>query len=215
MSIINLSQLTQLKSQSEGNFFNPNQANIFIELQQQLQLIIQQKRLGLPVEPLLDNNPLICNWINQLETIFPNLFQPRKKLFLDFPLKGKLNLDNNKQVWIEANVNVGIAKGKICLFDCSVREPVITWQDQVKLWVSQQYFRTHPHQIKMIIFVLHTNLHTNQGIQKIIINWNTKKQKETENLLINLITKPIKPPQVIKSPHILPNLDEIQEIPIT
>ena len=90
MSIINLSQLTQLKSQSKGNFFNPNQANISIELQQQLQLIIQQKRLGLPVEPLLDNNPLICNWINQLETIFPNLFQPRKKTISRCPSQRKI-----------------------------------------------------------------------------------------------------------------------------
>ena len=166
MSIINLSELNLLKSQSEGNFFNPNEANMSFGLQQQLQLIIQQKRLGLPVEPFLDANPVLGEWINQLETIFPNLFQPRKKLFLDVPLKGKLKLDNQEAVWIEAKINLGIAKGRICLFDCSVRKPVITWQDEVKLWVCQQYFRIHPDQIQMIILILLPN----QAIQKIIFS---------------------------------------------
>ncbi len=111
MPIINLSELTQLKSQSEGNLFNPNQVNISVRLQQQLQLIIKQKRLGLPVEPLLDANPLLAEWINQLETIFPNLFQPRKKLFLDVPLQAKLNHDNQEAVWIQAKVNTGASSG--------------------------------------------------------------------------------------------------------
>ena len=66
------------------------------------------------------------------------------------------------------------------------------------------------HHIKMIIFVLHPN----KAIKKILINWNKKQYKDTEKLLRDLITNPCNTPKPSKSPNILTNVDEIEEIPI-
>jgi hypothetical protein len=64
-------------------------------IQEQLQLAVKQMLMGLPVEPLLDNNPQIQQWVNELKQLSPSLFVPHKKLLPDIPLTAKIDLNSS------------------------------------------------------------------------------------------------------------------------
>jgi hypothetical protein len=94
--MIYLWDLYQKIQEQSGQFLPDFQASKLSEispsLQQQFQLIVKQKQLGLPVESLLADNPLLADWVAQLEQLIPGLFKPNKKLDLDYPLTAKLPL---------------------------------------------------------------------------------------------------------------------------
>lgn len=115
-------------------------------IQQQLQLAVKQMLMGLPVEPLLDNNPQIQQWVNELKQLSPSLFVPHKKLLPDIPLTAKVDLNSslrtnlNQKYYpqhqfkiIEVRAHIGIVKGKPRLFEWAIRHPILSWQDRVKL----------------------------------------------------------------------------------
>jgi len=173
MTLFTLKELALTKSQREGkSYLHAHSPVIPTQTQQQLHLLIKQKRLGLPIQPMLKANPLLSYWIEQLEECFPALFNPKKKLYLDVPLTGKLTLNSQQQYRIQVPINVGYGKERIQLFDWRVELTPGLWTDHLKLWVAHQYFQQQPSQLKMTVFVLHSS----EPLEKITINLGTQPQ---------------------------------------
>ena len=183
MTTINLYDIHLAKQKAKGELFEFNEPIVPSYLQEQLQLLVQQKRLELPIQPLLDANPLLATWIEQLEQLFPNLFNPKKKLAIGLPITSRLKVTDNNCCLVETPINVGISKGKPKLFDWSARYPTINWQDQVKLWAATQYFQINPEQLTMIVFALHPT----EPPQKLHLTWDTNLNRQTTEWLIELL----------------------------
>ncbi|MGK7875391.1 MAG: hypothetical protein AB4426_19450 [Xenococcaceae cyanobacterium] len=211
MQLINLLELSQInREQSRERLTSDKEPLIPEYLQSHLQLIIKQMHMGLSVQPILDNNPLLQQWVDQLQDLSSNLFKPQKKLFIDVPLVAKLNLPNQDK-FIDIRANVGIVKGKPRLFEWAVRHPVISWQDRVKLWVATQYFGLKKSELKMVILALHP---TKQA-EKIIAQWNQKQHQQTQQWLVNLLTNKLNrqsTPKTYSDQENLLNIDEIEEV---
>ena len=211
MQLISLLELSQIKHEQSREFLTLDKEQLVpAYLQSHLQLIIKQMHMGLPVQQILDNNPLLQQWVNQMQDLSPNLFKPHKKLFIDVPLVAKLNLPE-QDIFIDICANVGIVKGKPRLFDWAVRHPVISWQDRVKLWVAAQYFDLKKSDMKMVILALHPS----KSVEKLIAKWNQKQHQQTHRWLVNLLTNQLDP-QSISAIHSdlenLLNIDEIEEV---
>jgi hypothetical protein len=210
MSLITLSELALIKQQTE---FNPEYSFHTINtpnLQQQIKLIIQQKRLGLPLDSILANQPLLKQWLAEIETHIPSIFEPQKKLFLNLPILAKLAINVNQYYIIEIEINLGISRGKILLFEWGIRQPGINWQDRVKLWATSQYLEIEPRTLKLLILALNME----QPLTSTVINWSKIEQEETQEWLLQLLTnKPQKPEFKPESSPVI-NLDAIEEIAI-
>lgn len=171
-------------------------------IQERLQLLVKQMRMGLPVEPILNNYPQFQQWIWQLKELSPTLFMPRKKLLIDIPLATKLELNTPTRERsfstptlkiVEIRANVGIAKGKVRLFEWAIRHPILNWQDRIKLWVATEYFNLQPDALKLIVLALHPS----QKAQKVSFSWDSRQHQQTRNWLIATIaqqtTQPFQP----------------------
>ncbi len=90
MAIITLQELVFLNKQRSSPIsnFQPSESSI---QQQQFQLLVRQKRMGLNIEPLL--NPQLTLWLEQLEHFIPGIFKPRKKIYLNTKWKAQLQID--------------------------------------------------------------------------------------------------------------------------
>ncbi|MEM9540751.1 MAG: hypothetical protein AAGA60_14755 [Cyanobacteria bacterium P01_E01_bin.42] len=209
MPALNLSELSLLKRQAQGKplYFSKSS-----ELQRQLQFIIRQKRLGLPIQSLLKNHPLLDRWIQQLEECFPPLFCPKKKLFLNLPLMSRLYFTSNHYELIEIKANIGFVNNKIRVFEWSVRQPKVNWQDKVKLWVVANYFKIDPNRLKMTIFALHPD----RRVQRIITRSNRRSHYKVERLLKDLLVgKQAKNSRKSIRKYLeLTNIDAIEEVPL-
>ncbi|HAZ46416.1 MAG TPA: hypothetical protein DDW76_32265 [Cyanobacteria bacterium UBA11369] len=163
-------------------------------IQERLQLLVKQMRMGLPVEPILNNYPQFQQWVWQLKELSPTLFMPRKKLLVDIPLTAKLelNIPTRKKSFstptlkiVEVRANVGIVRGKVRLFEWAIRHPILSWQDRVKLWVAAEYFNLQPDDLKLIVLALHPS----QKAQKVSFSWDSKQHQQTRNWLIATIAQ--------------------------
>lgn len=157
-------------------------------LQQHLQLLVKQILMGLPVEPILNSNPQLQQWVNELKELAPTLFLPQRKLFIDIPIQAKLHLRKQGETVkhsspsfkvIQVPANVGFVKGRPKLFEWAIRHPVMTWEDRVKLWVATQFFKIEPEKLQLIVLALHPN----QPAQKVKFVWDTKQHRQTRNWL--------------------------------
>ena len=199
-------------------------------IQEQLQLAVKQMLMGLPVEPLLDNNPQIQQWINELKQLSPSLFVPHKKLLPDIPLTAKVDLNSslltnlNQKCYpqhqfkiIEVRVHIGIVKGKPRLFEWAIRHPILSWQDRVKLWVAAEYFKIQPQELQLIVLALHPT----RAAQKVSFSWDRRQHRKIKNWLLNAIKLETEQ-TFVNSEHFLAgqaeeiataiNLDEIDEV---
>lgn len=199
-------------------------------IQQQLQLAVKQMLMGLPVEPLLDNNPQIQQWVNELKQLSPSLFVPHKKLLPDIPLTAKVDLNSslltnlNQKYYpqhqfkiIEVRAHIGIVKGKPRLFEWAIRHPILSWQDRVKLWVAAEYFKIQPQELQLIVLALHPT----RAAQKVSFSWDRRQHRQIKNLLLNAIKLETEQ-TFVNSEHFLAaqaeeiataiNLDEIDEV---
>ena len=79
MAVITLKELVFLNRQRSSPLGNFQTSKRAIQ-QQQFQLLVRQKRMGLNIEPLL--NPQLALWLEQLESFIPGIFEPRKKIYL-------------------------------------------------------------------------------------------------------------------------------------
>jgi len=199
-------------------------------IQEQLQLAVKQMLMGLPVEPLLDNNPQIQQWVNELKQLSPSLFVPHKKLLPDIPLTAKVDLNSslltnlNQKYYpqhqfkiIEVRAHIGIVKGKPRLFEWAIRHPILSWQDQVKLWVAAEYFKIQPQELQLIVLALHPT----RAAQKVSFSWDKRQHRKIKNWLLNAIKLETEQ-TFVNSEHFLGaqaeeiataiNLDEIDEV---
>lgn len=199
-------------------------------IQEQLQLAVKQMLMGLPVEPLLDNNPQIQQWINELKQLSPSLFVPHKKLLPDIPLTAKVDLNSslltnlNQKCYpqhqfkiIEVRAHIGIVKGKPRLFEWAIRHPILSWQDRVKLWVAAEYFKIQPQELQLIVLALHPT----RAAQKVSFSWDRRQHRQIKNWLLNAIKLETEQ-TFVNSEHFLAaqaeeiataiNLDEIDEV---
>ena len=199
-------------------------------IQEQLQLAVKQMLMGLPVEPLLDNNPQIQQWVNELKQLSPSLFVPHKKLLPDIPLTAKVDLNSslltnlNQKCYpqhqfkiIEVRAHIGIVKGKPRLFEWAIRHPILSWQDRVKLWVAAEYFKIQPQELQLILLALHPT----RAAQKVSFSWDRRQHRQIKNWLLNAIKLETEQ-TFVNSEHFLAaqaeeiataiNLDEIDEV---
>ena len=199
-------------------------------IQEQLQLAVKQMLMGLPVEPLVDNNPQIQQWVNELKELSPSLFVPHKKLLPDIPLTAKVDLNSslltnlNQKYYpqhqfkiIEVRAHIGIVKGKPRLFEWAIRHPILSWQDRVKLWVAAEYFKIQPQELQLIVLALHPT----RAAQKVSFSWDRRQHRQIKNWLLNAIKLETEQ-TFVNSEHFLAsqaeeiataiNLDEIDEV---
>ena len=200
-------------------------------IQEQLQLAVKQMLMGLPVEPILYNNPLIQQWVNELKKLSPSLFLPHKKLLCDIPITAKIDLipslyrTNTRHKYpqkpqfkvIELRANVGIVRGNPRLFEWAIRHPILSWQDRVKLWVAAEYFKIQPQDLQLIVLALHPT----RAAQKVSFSWDRRQHGQIKNWLLNAIKLETEQ-TFVNSEHFLGaqaeeiataiNLDEIDEV---
>lgn len=176
---INFYQLSSLQAQSQ------NTSYVASNLTNQLKQIVHQIRLGLPVEKLLQNNLEIAAYITQLRELAPQLFNPRKQVYIDFPLTVKLEIDEYQTNWLEIPVSVGLKKdGTPLLIEWGQREAFMNWQDRVKLWATVEYWQVQPEQLKLLLFGFEQEtIPTKQTF-----SWSAKEHQTTQEWLIKLIT---------------------------
>lgn len=227
MHLLTLSALHEIVS---SNSITNTSPLVPAYIQEQLQLAVKQMLMGLPVEPLLDNNPQIQQWVNELKQLSPSLFVPHKKLLPDIPLTAKVDLNSslltnlNQKCYpqhqfkiIEVRAHIGIVKGKPRLFEWAIRHPILSWQDRVKLWVAAEYFKIQPQELQLIVLALHPT----RAAQKVSFSWDRRQHRQIKNWLLNAIKLETEQ-TFVNSEHFLAaqaeeiataiNLDEIDEM---
>ena len=204
-------------------------------LQEDLQLLLKQMLMGLPVEPILDSHPQYQQWVFQLKELSPTLFLPQRKLFVDIPLQAKLDLTKRRVTEknpspspspslrrvteensspspspsfkvIQIRANIGLVKGTTKLFEWAIRHPVLTWQDRVKLWVAAEFFEIDPHKLQLIVLALHPT----RPAQKIQFAWGSKQHRQVKNWLLTAIEQETKQTVIKVNGNHKTNLEEVE-----
>ena len=175
------------------------------------QLLMKQLFLELPVQPLLDAHPLIAQWVAEVQEQLPEIFQSRKKLWIDAPMVAPLTTGDTP-IFIQVQVNYGLRRGMPRLYEWAIRSPKPTWQDAVKLWVMAVHYAIPPKKLSLIILALHPSL----PAQKLRLQWDQTQQDQTQEWLMQLLTQPtnIPVPEIHTNTDysLLLNLDAIPEV---
>ena len=177
------------------------------------QLLMKQLFLGLPVQPLLNAHPLIARWVAEVQELVPELFQGRKKLWIDAPMIAPLTTGDTP-IFIQVQVNYGLRRGIPRLYEWAIRSAKPTWQDAVKLWAMSVHYAIPPEKLSLTGLVLHPVL----PAQKLRLQWDQTQQDQTQQWLIQLLTQTINLP--VPEVHtntdysVLLNLDAIPEVPL-
>ena len=175
------------------------------------QLLMKQLSLGLPVQPLLNAHPLIARWVAEVQELVPELFQNRKKLWIDMPMIAPLRTGDTP-IFIQVQVNYGLRRGMPRLYEWAIRSAKPTWQDAVKLWVMAVHYAIPPEKLSLIVLALNPSL----PAQKLRLQWDQTQQDQTQQWLMQLLTQSTSPPclDVHKEDDysLLLNLDAIPEV---
>jgi hypothetical protein len=147
MAVITLKELVSLNRQRSSPLadFQPSELST---QQQQFQLLVRQKRMGLNIEPLL--NLQLALWLEQLANLIPGIFEPRKKIYLGSRWKAQLQI-GEANYWLEVPINAGVVKNKVRLYEWRIGSAELNWSDRVKLWVACRYLQYRPEDLWMII----------------------------------------------------------------
>jgi len=176
-------------------------------------LLMKQIFLGLSVQPLLSAHPLIARWVAEVKELVPELFEERKKLWIDAPMIAPLTTDGTP-IFIQTHVSYGLRRGTPRLYEWAVRPAKITWQDAVKLWLMAIHHAIPPETLSLIVVALHPTL----PAQKLRLQWDEIQQNQTQQWLIQLLTQPtdLQSPQIHNNTDysLLLNLDTIPEVPL-
>ncbi|MDX2241575.1 MAG: hypothetical protein NW224_12900 [Leptolyngbyaceae cyanobacterium bins.302] len=175
--LITISDLHRI--QSDRNQQISSYADRNSHLQEQLQQVIHQWHLGLPIQLFLDADPVLAQLVYQVQTLLPNLFKPNKKLYLHTPISTILNVEAIAHT-IQVDVNLGFRHGIPKLFEWGVRSPELNWRDLVKLWTVAQHFAIAPSDLKLIVIALHPD----QMAQKVVHIWNDELHQQTQEWLM-------------------------------
>jgi hypothetical protein len=158
------------------NLQPPLRSSQFQSLQERLQLAIRQQQMGLPIQPLLDNDPTLKSLVKQVQRSLPNALQTSKRLKLHHLISAHL-ID---RVYVQIEINVGFHQGSPKLFEWAIREPDLNWVDQIKLWAATQHYEVAPNQVKLIVLALHPN----RRVKKVMHYWNEEQQERTARTLL-------------------------------
>lgn len=159
----------------------------------------------LNVEPLLD--PQLKNWLEQLESFIPGLFESRRKIYLDNRWKSRLQIER-AVYWLEVPINVGIVNHKVRLYEWRIGHSNLNWQDRVKLWVACQYLQYQPKDLTLVISAFSPN--SSRGKVK-KITWSPKQHQLVEKSIKALLRKNPLPPSQQKNP-IQPDHSQLTDI---
>ncbi|WP_242046827.1 MULTISPECIES: hypothetical protein [Calothrix] len=189
MPVINLADIQQItKTQQQVLFpsqkYHPNRSAFDSIVADNLSLVMRQILLGLPVEPLLNAYPQIAQWVSQIQELAPEIFKYRKKLLVDNPVIAPLAINDDKH-FIQVLTNIAFKQGIPRLYEWAVRNPGLSWQDQVKLWATTIQYSVSPNQMQLVILALHPV----KPAQRLDVSWNTKNHRQTEKWLIKLLTQ--------------------------
>lgn len=154
----------------------PLQSSRFQFLQEQLQLAIRQQQMGLPIQPLLDNDLTLRSLVEQVQEALPKTLQSNKKLKLQHPISAHLC----DRVYVQVEIHVGFHHGFPKLFEWSIREPELNWVDRIKLWAATQHYEVDPNQVRLIVLALHPD----RPVKKAMHCWNEELQASTTQTLL-------------------------------
>ena len=175
------------------------------------QLLMKQLFLGLPVQPLLNAHPLMARWVAEVQELVPELFQGRRKLWIDAPMIAPLRT-GDAPILIQVQVNYGLRRGMPRLYEWAIRSAKPTWQDAVKLWVMAVHYAIPPEKLSLIVLALHPSL----PAQKLRLQWDQTQQDQTQQWLMQLLTQSTSPPRLDVHKEddysLLLNLDAIPEV---
>ncbi|OUC14554.1 MAG: hypothetical protein B0A82_11500 [Alkalinema sp. CACIAM 70d] len=177
------------------------------------QLLMKQLFLGLPVQPILDTHPLMARWVAEVQALIPELFESKKKFWIDVPMIAPLKTGDTP-ICIQVQVNYGLRRGMPRLYEWAIRSAKPTWQDAVKLWVMSVHYAIPPEKLSLIVLALHPSL----PAQKLRLQWDQTQQDQTQQWLIQLLTQPTAQPEPKNHKNnnysLLFDLDEIPEVPL-
>lgn len=213
--LITISDLYRI--QSDRNQHIPSYTHHNSHLQEQLQRVIRQWHLGLPIQPFLDADPVLSELVYQVQTLLPNLFKSSKRLYLHTPIATILNVEDIVHT-IQVEVNLGFRHGIPKLVEWGVRSPELNWSDLVKLWTVTQHFAIAPSDLKLIVVALHPE----QMAQKMVREWTDDLHQQTHEWLMMQLSSevPHDPSAVVNEPESDPlwseiaNLEAIAEVVI-
>jgi hypothetical protein len=178
---ITLSELITTYKQQTNSF--PNYDNLESnKLLQNLNLLVRQKRLGLNIEPFLENNPELAEYLLQLEKVIPELFNSRKKVYLNRSITAKLSLSKHQHYWLETSINLAIASKRYLLLAWSFNEFQLSFKDRANLWATCKFLKIDPTTLNLV----HYFLSTNKTPICTIYRWDIQQQKDTQKLLKNI-----------------------------
>ena len=211
--LITISDLYRIQSDRSQQI--PSYTHYNPHLQEQLQQVIRQWHLGLPIQPFLDADPMLDELVYQVQTLLPNLFKPSKRLYLHTPISTILNVEAMAHT-IQVEVNLGFRHGIPKLVEWGLRSPELNWSDLVKLWTVTQHFAIAPSDLKLIIVALHLD----QPAQKMTHIWTDELHQQTQEWLRMQLSAevPHDPSAVVHEPESDPlwaeiaNLEAIAEV---
>ena len=181
MAIITLKELFLLNQERFSSLGNYQTSELSIQ-QQQFQLLVRQKRMGLDIEPLLD--PQLTSWLKQLESFVPGIFEPGKKIYLHTRWKAQLQLDTTNY-WLEVTLNAGVVKNQVRLYEWRIGSIELNWRERVKLWVACRYLNYQPENLMLVICAFSPNHHGQ--INK--IRWDKENDCATEKELKSFLNQ--------------------------
>ena len=205
MAIISLRELAFLNRQLSFPLRNSVTSTNSAQ-QKQFQLLVKQKRMGLNIQPLLNDSFSI--WLKQLENFIPGIFDSRKKIYLDTRWQARLILEK-ADYRLEVPINAGVVKNKVRLYEWRIGSAELIWSDRVKLWVASNYLQYPPEKLVIVICAFSGDL---DG-RVIKIRWNERDYKAIEKEIKSLFAESTSATSNLsKSSDYIFNIDEIEEV---
>jgi hypothetical protein len=179
--LIMLSDLQKMRSAKTLKRVSSDQPPL-AQLQDWLQTLIRQLHLNLPVQPFLDNDPLMHRLAQEVQNSLPNLFNPKKRVQLQTSIAAPLKV-KQEQLFIQVQVNLGFKQGIPKLFEWALRSPRLNWSDRVKLWAVTNHFHLQPETLKLVVVALHCH----QSAQTVVHAWNRRRHRQTQRELVAML----------------------------
>jgi hypothetical protein len=179
--LITLSDLQKMRSAKTLKRVSSDQPPP-VQLQDWLQILIRQLHLNLPVQPFLDNDPLLHRLTQEVQTALPKLFNPKKRVQLQTSIAAPLSIEE-AQLFIQVQVNLGFKQGVPKLFEWALRSPRLNWSDRVKLWAATEHFNLQPETLKLVVVALHRH----QPAQTAVHSWNRRLHRQTQRGLMAIL----------------------------
>lgn len=146
-----------------------------------LQLAIRQRQLHLPIDAILESDPMLNRLVNQVLTHTPTLLAHNGSIELEQSMYAPITVDSEPMT-IESSANVD-RSGCPHLYDWAIRSPDLMWRDQVKLWSAVKHFDCDPDAVSLTAVALRFD--AEPIVQH--YQWSRNFHEQTETWLTDLI----------------------------